>query len=350
MDCGDLRSPGTATAATAVAAAQASAATIVVAAPVTAIVTTPVTLLIGLLAGCSDAPDPARYSGYAEAEPTYVAAASAGTLMTLGVARGDRVTAGQALFALDDAAERLATDAARAREAQAQAQQADLQKGRRPLELQALAAQQAQAQAMHEASASAWARQRELVDQGFVAPLTLDALRAADRRDAARVGEVAAQRAYAREPARADALQAADAAVKGAQSELALARWRQAERARAAPVSAVVQDVLYRVGEWVPAGAPVVVLLPPGALRLRFYVPEPQLADVAVGRTLDLACDGCPPGLQARVRWVSAEAEFTPPVLYGAGHRAKLVFKAEAEPLGTTALKPGQPVDLRLAP
>ncbi len=107
---------------------------------------------------------------------------------------------------------------------------------------------------------------------------------------------------------------------------------------------------MYRPGEWVNAGAPVVALLPPGALKVRFFVPEPALARAAVGSEVALSCDGCAPNLRARIRWVSPQAEYTPPVIYSNASRSKLVFAVEATPLdGAAALKPGQPVDVRFA-
>ena len=93
----------------------------------------------------------------------------------------------------------------------------------------------------------------------------------------------------------------------------------------------------------------MVALLPPGALKLRFFVPEPQLGRVAVGTEVAVSCSGCPTGMTARVRHVSPQAEFTPPVIYSAGSRSKMVFMVEAVPAsGGATLKPGQPVDVRL--
>ena len=147
--------------------------------------------------------------------------------------------------------------------------------------------------------------------------------------------------------ARSDEIDAARADRRGAEADLALARWREGQKQRQAPTAALVQDVMYRVGEWVPAGAPVVALLPPGALKVRFFVPEQLLPQARVGREVLLACDGCAAGLKARIRWVSAQAEFTPPVIYSNGSRSKLVFMVEADPLDAAALKPGQPLDVR---
>ena len=76
-------------------------------------------------------------------------------------------------------------------------------------------------------------------------------------------------------------------------------------------------------------------------------MPEPDLARAAIGSRVAVACSGCPAGLTARIRWVSPQAEFTPPVIYSAGSRAKLVFMVEADPSDPGPLKPGQPVDVR---
>jgi HlyD family secretion protein len=101
----------------------------------------------------------------------------------------------------------------------------------------------------------------------------------------------------------------------------------------------------------VPAGAPVVVLLPDNAVKIRFFVPEPMLARLAVGKTIQVACDGCAAGMTATVNFISPQAEFTPPVIYSNENRSKLVFMVEARPAGDAAhlLKPGQPLDVRLA-
>lgn len=299
------------------------------------------------LAGCGADRD-APLAGYAEAELVYVAASAGGTLRTLHVRRGDAVQAGQPLFALDADAEALSRQAAEARRAAAESQADDLRKGKRPLERAALDAQLAQARAALVASESALKRQRALVDQGFVSAARLDELVAARDADAARVHELEADRRLADEAARADAVAAAAASARGAGADAALARWHEEQKARSAPVAAQVYDTLYRAGEWVPAGSPVVVLLPPGAVKLRFFVPEALLPRAKVGASVAVACDGCPAGLTARIGHVSPEAEYTPPVIYSNESRSKLVFRAEAWPDGVSALKPGQPVQVSL--
>ena len=302
------------------------------------------------VAACSGSSDDATMSGYAEAELVYVAPSAAGTLQSLAVARGDRVTKGQALYALDVDSEAISRDAARARSEQASAQADDLRKGKRPLELTQIDEQLVQARATLAGSAATLTRNQKLVEQGYVSALTLDSLIAARDHDAARVKELQAQRAMASEAARRDEITAANAAARGAQADLALAQWRAGQKQRAAPVDAVVFDVMYRTGEWVNAGAPVVALLPAANLKVRFFVPEPAMARAALGSEVSLACDGCTPNLRARIRWVSPQAEYTPPLIYSNASRSKLVFAVEATPLdAATTLKPGQPLDVRFA-
>jgi ABC-2 type transport system ATP-binding protein len=289
-------------------------------------------LAVAALTACGAATDETALSGYAEADLVYLASSIAGTLQTLHARRGDAVKAGQVLYALDSDAEALSRDAAQARSERALAQADNLRKGKRPLELAALDEQLAQARAALAGSAAALARQQTLVQQGYVSPLRLEELTAARDRDAARVKELQAQRRLADEAARRDEVAAAAAEARGAGADLALARWREDQKQRRAPTDATVHDVMYRAGEWVSAGAPVLALLPARAIKVRFFVPQDQLPRAAVGAELALACDGCPQGLTARLRWVSTQAEFTPPVIYSIGSRSKLVFMAEAEP------------------
>ena len=306
--------------------------------------------MLALAAACSPSRvDDAPMGGYVEADLVYLAPTSAGVLQSLNVKRGDRVQRGQVLFTLESDEQALTRDAALARREKADAQLANLRKGKRPDELRAAEQQLAQAQAALVASEAALQRQQSLVAQGYVSALQLETLSAARDRDAARTRELQAQLSLAHQPARSDELAAASAEARGSVADLALARWREGQRGRSAPADAVVFDVMNRNGEFVGAGAPVVALLPAGALKLRFYVPEPDLPKAQVGREVNVACDGCGAPVAARIRWVSPQAEFTPPVIYGASSRAKLVYLVEAEPTAGSILKPGQPVDVRFA-
>jgi HlyD family secretion protein len=111
-----------------------------------------------------------------------------------------------------------------------------------------------------------------------------------------------------------------------------------------------VQDVFFRAGEVVNAGQPVLSLLPPQNLRLRFYVPEPLLATLSLGQAIFVTCDSCPAGPEAKISFISREAEYTPPVIFSEQERAKLVFRVEARPTAPLNLPLGLPLSVSAAP
>ena len=305
---------------------------------------------VAVLAGCTRT-DPNRFGGYAEAEFVYVGPAISGRVQAIDVQRGQRVERGAPLFRLEPDPESYERASAAARAEQAASQASNLRKGKRVDEIRAIEQQLEQARAALELSSAELARNTALVQQGFLSAGRVDELRSARDRDAARVREMQAQLAVAKTAARPDEIAAAEAAQRAAESDVSLAKWREQQSHGVAPVSAVVHDVTYRVGEWVPQGAPIVTLLPDGALKLRFFVPQEALSRIAPGDTVNVACDGCPSGMSAQVRFISTQAEFTPPVIYSNESRSKLVFMVEAQPQGdaATRLRPGQPIDVRLA-
>jgi HlyD family secretion protein len=291
---------------------------------------------------------PLEFQGYVEGEYVYVASPVAGRLETLRVARGDQVTAGAPLFALDRSGEVPARDDAAARLASAEARLADLQKGARPSELETIEAQLAQARAMRELSEAELRRQERLVANNVTSRETLDRAQANAERDRARIAELKAQLVTARLAARVDEVRAAEAEVAAARAQLVEAKWRLDQMSQPAPQGVVVIDTLYRIGEWVPAGSPVISLLPPENIKVRFFVPETVLGAIEIGTKVEVRCDACPPDLSAAISFIAPEAEYTPPVIYSREMRQKLVYLVEARPERPAALRPGQPVDVTL--
>jgi HlyD family secretion protein len=136
--------------------------------------------------------------------------------------------------------------------------------------------------------------------------------------------------------------------VAAARAALEQARWRLGQKRPLAPGAGLVFDTLFREGEWVPAGSPVVRLLPPSNIKVRFFVPERQTARFPIGQAVAVHCDGCPDGLEAKVTYASVQPEYTPPVIYSNETRSKLVFLYEARPAPASvpSLRPGQPVEV----
>jgi len=306
-------------------------------------------VLVALLASACGQQRANVYPGYIEAEFVRVGAPLGGTLAKLAVRRGDQVQANAPLFALESEQERAAREQAQAQLVQAQANLANLEKARRPPEIAAAQAQLAQAQAAQAQSEADYVRTQKLVADKFLPPQQLDAAIANRNRDRARVAELSAQVQLAHMPARTDEIAASRAQMKAANDALAQAQWRLDQKTQTAPAAGLVFDTLYREGEWVSAGAPVVSLLPPGNVKVRFYVPEPMLAAIAPGQIVRVHCDGCASDVDARVSFIAPNAEYTPPVIYSRENRAKLVFLIEARPTTPVPfLRPGLPVEVSL--
>jgi HlyD family secretion protein len=145
-------------------------------------------------------------------------------------------------------------------------------------------------------------------------------------------------------------LEDAEAALRTAQARVNSSQTRLDRRKVASPVSGSVEQIYFRVGEMVPAGKPVVALLPPGNLKVRFFVNEAALPKIKLGDMVGIQCDGCAGDLTARVSFMSRSSEFTPPVIYSLDERSKLVFLIEARPEHPEMLRVGQPVSVALKP
>jgi HlyD family secretion protein len=143
-------------------------------------------------------------------------------------------------------------------------------------------------------------------------------------------------------------LDEAEAALRTAQARLNSAQTRLTRRKMFSPVAGSVQQIYYRVGELVPAGKPIVAILPPGNLKVRFFVNEATLPKLKIGDTIAVSCDGCQPGITARISFIARSSEFTPPVIYSMEERSKLVFLIEARTDTPERLRIGQPVSVAL--
>jgi HlyD family secretion protein len=302
------------------------------------------------LAACGDKP-PAAWQGYAEGEFVLVAAPFGGRLEKRFVNRGQEVEAGAPLFALEQANEKAATLEAEQKVRNADARVADFSAGRRKPEVDQAIAQQAQAVAARKLAVRALAQQKALYEKGFASEEAFNNARATYESDIAKVEQMEAQIRAARQSlGRENEIAGAKADANAARAALAQSDWKLQQRAVAAQTKALVHDTLYSEGEYVNAGSPVVSLLPPGNLKMRFFVPETVVGSLKLGQEVRAACDGCGAPIAAKISYISRQAEFTPPVLYSREQRAKLVFLIEARPAQADALrlKPGQPLDVSL--
>jgi HlyD family secretion protein len=295
-------------------------------------------------------PPPLEWQGYADADFVKVGPTQEGLLVAVHVVRGTKVAAGAPLFDQDDTNERAARDQAARQLKQAEAQLGNLEAASREPQIAQAEANLADAEAARDKIQSDLKRNEDLVKTGGASKQTVEDERADLRSAIAKVQGLKAALAMAREPTgRSGEIRAQQAFAEAGRAALAMAQWRLDQRHVSTPASGVIADVLARPGETMPAGGPVVSLLPPGNIFVRFFVPEPNLAEVHAGDEVALLCDNCPAGLRATISFIAPQAEYTPPVIYSEASRAKLVYMVEARPPRDQAalINPGQPVAVR---
>ena len=264
-------------------------------------------LLFLLLAACGNNGQK-PWLGYGEGDDAFISAPQPGWVSAIAVKRGDVVKKGELLFTLDDTQQLAMRDEAKATLAQARAQ----------LE-QARAAMAYATKELH--------RQSKLVAAQAGAKETLDLAISNYDQTEAQIRQITAQERLA-------------------QATLDNAEYQLSQRKIVAQVSGRIEDIYFRQGEYVPASTPVISLLPPENVYVRFFVPEKDFAKVRMGDKVRISCDGCAPGITATVTFIAQQEEFTPPVIFSIGNREKLVFKLEARAPGGLAIHPGQPVDV----
>ena len=290
------------------------------------------------------------WQGYVEADFVKVGPTQQGLLTDVFVKRGDEVAIGAPLFAQDDADDRAARDHAAQMLMQAVKQLANLQEGGKPTEIEQAEANLADANSTVVRTTADLARGETLLLKGFATRQSVDLLRAESRSATAKVEALQAALDQSRAPLGRDReVEAQRALVAAARAALAQAEWRLQQRRILAPTGGRVADVLARPGETMAAGTPVVSLLPPGNIFVRFFVPEAALSTLHLDQPLALACTGCPADLSFMLSFISPQAEYTPPLIYSESSKSKLVFLIEARPKpGVPAgLNPGQPVEVR---
>jgi HlyD family secretion protein len=288
--------------------------------------------------------------GYVEGEFVLLAPIEVADIKTVAVRRGDRVKPGDAVATLEDSDATIAVAQAEAALAQAEAQLADLKLGKRPEEIAVLEATLTSSRAQKKEAERVLTRLADLLKRGIATQADYDEAETQLNVATAMVGQAEANLAVARLPARPETIKAADYQVKQANAALQQARWRLSKRTIAAPAAGRIDDIIRNPGDLAGPSAPVLSMLPDGAVKLRLYIPEESFSSISVGSLVEVHCDGCPQGLRARVSYVSPDPEFTPPVIYSLETRQKLVFLIEARPEDASSrLQPGQIVDVALA-
>ena len=303
--------------------------------------------LAGLATGCSRQPAN-TYQGYIEGKFVYVASPQSGRLDHLAVARGEIVAVKQPLFAFDREPEASAVHNAQRLLLSSQSRLADLETGKRPPEIEVTRAELMQALAQKKQADQILESDKKQYQAGGIAQTELITAQEAADAGAARVRELEADLAVDALPAREQQIKAQQNQVAADRASLSEAEWRLGQKDIDSPRQGLVFDTLYREGEWVGAGNPVVQILPPENMEIRFFVPETIVGKLKVGESVQVQCDGCSAAVPAAITFISPQCEYTPPVIYSNENRSKLVFMIIAKPPDEKAmlLHPGQPVEV----
>lgn len=304
-------------------------------------------LLLAGTTGCKRAPSH-LLQGYAEGEFVYVSSPLTGKLTKLHVQLGAQVKKDDMLFEIEKVAETAMRDEAEHRLAQAKATLEDAKKGRRPTEIESLSAGLRLAEDALALSKTELDRQEMLRKTGAVAVESIDKARTLYFQDQHRVEQLQADLSTAKLGLRSDAVVALEFEVKARSEALAKAEWDLSQKQQKASQAGLVHDTLYREGEFVAAARPVVVLLPPANMKVRFFVPQDRVSTLKRGDAATVHVDGLAEAITGQVSFISPQAEYTPPVIYSQENRAKLVFMVELrfEDADAVKLHPGQPVDV----
>ncbi|MDR3748121.1 MAG: HlyD family efflux transporter periplasmic adaptor subunit [Acidobacteriota bacterium] len=309
-------------------------------------------LIAGLtmaFAGCSHQAN-TSYQGYVEGKFVYVGSPQGGRLTRLAVTRGETIAVSHPLFSLDQEPEAAAARQAEQSLRVSQARLTDLQTGKRPPEVDVTRAQLMQALAEKKKSVDILKSYESQYAAGGVALTDLITARTAVETNTALVRQLESELVVAALPARDQQLKAQAEQVAADRAALEQATWKLQQKQIASPRGGLVFDTLYREGEWVAAGNPVVQVLPPENLEVRFFVPESLVGNLKLGQDISVHCDGCSSEVPAAITFISTQCEYTPPVIYSNESRSKLVFMVIAKPPveKATFLHPGQPVEVTL--
>lgn len=306
-------------------------------------------LAIWVLAGCNN-PDTPDFTGYVNGDFIYLSHSATERVEDILVEKGSKVTRGQDLVLMERfTAENSHEVAMKNYEAELAALR-NLQSGERPEELDVTRSQLERAELAASLAKSQMERYQKLYATHVISGAQWDSVKEDYAQKAAQVKELTSQLKAKKLPARSEQLKNQESRVESARLQVEKAKWDSQQNIIKSPRDALVYDIIYRPGERPVAGRPVISLLPPENIKVRFFIPEKRLGEVSLNQTVAFSCDGCKEALTGKIIYISPEAEFAPPVIYSTTRREKLLFMAEAvpEPSVALALKPGQPVDVRL--
>jgi HlyD family secretion protein len=301
-----------------------------------------------LLAGCAPSDPEGVVYGTLERHRIEIPAEAYEPITEITVVEGTHVVAGQVLARLDATAVDLRLQQARAVVTQSRERLNELARGSRRQEIVEARAAVDAANAEFNAESREYERLRELMSRRLISQSVLDQAQA--RRATARGAQqqAAARLALRIEGSRVEAIAQANAALEQALAQLQELELSARRHVLVAPAAAQVEALPYRQGERPVAGATVIVLLADEPVFARVYVPAEQRTNFAAGARANVHIDGIPATLPGTVRFISAQAAYTPYFAFTRRERERLSYLAEIDVKSERALPIGIPVQVTL--
>ncbi len=302
--------------------------------------------------GCTNKNSAVNWYGYTVGDFVYIASPLGGRLEKIDVSPGDTVHIGSQLYELESESEVAVREESASRLDNVKSITNNLSKGRRLEEIRVIEAQLAQALAGQNYADSSLKRDQQTYEIGGLSKADLEIVINNAQQAAKKVEELRASLEVAKLPSRTDEVLAARANIIAAQNVLKQSEWQLSQKHQTSKVDGTVYELFFRIGEYVAPSQPVLSILPPKNIKVRFFVPETDLPSIQVGKSVVVNCDGCKKDISVKVSRIGTQAEYTPPVIYSNSQRNKLMFLIEAYPSPEDAinLHPGQPIDISQLP
>lgn len=297
------------------------------------------------IASCTDETSPS-YQGYVEGSFVYISSPFPGKLLKIFAQQGQVASAGDYIFEVDSEDETYSLQKISSDLAAAKATLMDMKKGKRPSEIEIVKYQLLQAKSEAVKSKIQLDKDKTLFLKNIISNIQFENSKAVAAKDQARIYEVESQLQVSSLPARQEQVLAQEENVKSVEANYNQILFRINQKKPKVTNTSQVIETLFREGEWVLANEPVVKLLPPENVKIKFFIPQEKLPKITIDKKIRVTCDGCEGEINASVYFISPTAEYTPPMIYSNESRKKLVYLIEArvEKKYLSSLRIGQPV------
>jgi HlyD family secretion protein len=295
------------------------------------------------VAACGPPPTP-EVMGTVERDRLELVAEAHEPIAELLIREGNHVQAGQVLLRQTAGAMQPRLEQAQAQLDKSEQQLRELQQGPRVQEI-------GEAQAQLDAAVSnlnnaelEFQRAQQLLQSKLQSQSVLDQARATRDSALALRRQAQLRLQLLKEGTRSEQLEQARSAVAAARAALAELQVSATRYTITAPRAGIIEALPYKMGERPPVGQPIVIMLSDDRTYARVYVPETLRAQYVAGAEVQVRADGVEQVFAGTVRFISAQAAFTPYYALTQQDRTRLSYLAEIDLQNAQGLPAGLPV------